>query len=331
MKAVEIREKDAIGIVEMDAPDMGPTDVLIESVNCGICGTDVHIYRGEYMGAYPVVPGHEFSGIVRRVGDQVSRVKAGDRVTVEPNIACDNCEMCLNNRQNFCRNWQAVGVTRPGAMAEFVVAPEKAVFDIGSLSFEQASFVEPLSCVLHGIRSARIDLADRILIVGAGPIGVLLLKTALIDGASKIDVVDRNRSRLARAADAGARECGTELSETTPDSYDVVIDATGSPTVMEQTLSCARPGGTVLWFGVPPKGRKAEIEPFVLFEKGLHLLSSFTSVRNTLQALRLLQSERITVTELISHRFPLTDVQRGIELIESGGDDVMKVTILPHG
>ena len=162
----------------------------------GICGTDIHIYRGEYLGTYPITPGHEFSGIVDAVGSGVSRFKEGDHVAVEPNISCNNCDACLNNRQNFCEQWQAVGVTRAGGMAQYVVAPENAAFLIGDLSFEEGSFVEPLSCVLHGIERARIRMGDRILILGSGPIGNLLLQSALLQGVTSITVVERNQAGL---------------------------------------------------------------------------------------------------------------------------------------
>ncbi|GAG69477.1 unnamed protein product, partial [marine sediment metagenome] len=94
----------------------------------GICGTDIHVFRGEYLADYPIIPGHEFSGSIEEIGSRVKKLKTGDRVAVEPNIACDKCYNCLNNRQNFCLNWQGIGVTRPGAMAQYVVAPEKNVF-----------------------------------------------------------------------------------------------------------------------------------------------------------------------------------------------------------
>src|SRR5512133_1456648 len=147
MKAAHIQRPGQIEVMETSCAEPGENELRVRVMASGICGTDVHIFRGEYMGGYPVIPGHEFAGVVEAVGSRVTRFKPGDRVTVEPNIACDNCEACLNNRQNFCLNWSAVGVTRPGGMAQFTTAPEKVVFNIGDLSFEQAAFVEPLSCV----------------------------------------------------------------------------------------------------------------------------------------------------------------------------------------
>ena len=147
-------------------PVPGPGEVLVKVAACGICGTDVHILRGEYLGDYPVIPGHEFAGEVVAAGDLVSRFRVGDRVAVEPNIACDNCEACLSNRQNFCLNWQAVGVTRPGGMAEYVVAPQKAVFDIGSLSLMRppSSSRSPVSCMVSREPGSALVTGSRFLV-----------------------------------------------------------------------------------------------------------------------------------------------------------------------
>lgn len=311
-------------------PEPGPGEVLVKVAACGICGTDVHILRGEYMGGYPVIPGHEFAGEVAAVGEGVTRFAVGDRVAVEPNIACDNCVNCLNNRQNFCLNWQAVGVTRPGGMAQYVVAPEKVVFDIGELSFEEAAFVEPLSCVVHGIERAEIRLADRIAILGAGPIGLLLLQVARSRGAVDVTVLERQPARAALAQELGADHWISDLAALQEGVYDVVIDATGAPSVMAETVRLARAGGTILLFGVPPQGADLTLDAFAIFEKGLTVRSSFTSRRNSYQAVAMLQSGVVQVADLVSHRLPLSAFERGVEMIEGGLDGVKKVLLLPN-
>ncbi|HEX9018360.1 MAG TPA: zinc-dependent alcohol dehydrogenase family protein [Anaerolineaceae bacterium] len=331
MKAARIVQPGRMEIVDIPCPEPASNEVLIRVMASGICGTDIHIFRGEYLGGYPVIPGHEFSGVVEAVGSQATRFKAGDRVAVEPNIACDNCEACLNNRQNFCHNWSAVGVTRPGAMEQFTIAPEKVVFDIGALSFEQAALMEPLSCVLHGLERLGAELADKVAILGAGPIGLLLLQGIRAQGASHVTVVDKNAARVRFAGELGAAAILTDLDALKTDFYDVVIDATGAIPVMQRTLDFVRPGGKVLLFGVPPMGKDMCIEPFKIFRKGLTVLSSYTSVRNSYQALDLLRAGRIQVDGLVSHRLPLEEFQHGIEMIEQGADGVKKVQILPNG
>lgn len=331
MDSVVIKKPREIFVMEKEIPEPGPGEVLIQVMASGICGTDLHIYRGEYLGDYPVIPGHEFSGIVTAAGRQVTRFKVGDRVAVEPNIACDNCIHCLNNRQNFCLNWQAIGVTLPGGMEQYVSAPEKAVFSIGNLPYEQAAFMEPLSCVVHGVERARIDLGDKVAILGAGPIGDLILQMARLQGAAQITVLENNPGRAELARELGADQVVDRMEDLQPDTYDVVIDATGVISVMNRAIDFARHGGTVLLFGVPPSGKKMEFEAFKIFRKGLTLLSSYTSVRNSFQAVNLLQTGQVRVEALISHRLPLKELARALEMIESHDPAVKKVIMLPNG
>lgn len=331
MESVVIRKPKEIFVMEKEIPEPGPGEVLIQVMASGICGTDLHIYRGEYLGDYPVIPGHEFSGVVTATGSQVTRFNFGDRVAVEPNIACENCSHCLNNRQNFCLNWQAIGVTLPGGMEQYVTAPEKAVFSIGNLPYEQAAFMEPLSCVVHGVERAHIDLADKVAILGAGPIGDLILQMACLQGAAHITLLENNPGRAELACQLGADQVVNRMEDLQLNTYDVVIDATGVIPVMNRAIDFARHGGTVLLFGVPPSGKNMEFEAFKIFQKGLTLLSSYTSVRNSFQAISLLQTGQVQVEPLISHRLPLKELPRALEMIESHDPAVKKVIILPNG
>jgi 2-desacetyl-2-hydroxyethyl bacteriochlorophyllide A dehydrogenase len=330
MKALQISRPNKLKLVTLERPSLCPDEVLIKVMASGICGTDIHILEGEYLGDYPVIPGHEFSGVVEQVGQEVSRIKAGDKVAVEPNIACDNCSYCLNNQQNFCENWQAIGVTLPGGMAEYVIAPEKAVFPIGELEFEEGAFVEPLSCVLHGIQKTRIQLADRVAIVGAGPIGNLLLQVVKVQGAQSVTVVELDEVRAEAAKAAGADEVYRSLDGLPKDAFEVVIDATGEIPVMARTPEFARKGGKILLFGVPPK-TDIKYDAFTLFQNSLTLLTSYTSVRNSLQAIDLLKNKRINVKPLISHRLPLSEFERGVTVIKNKQERVVKVLIAPNG
>ncbi len=330
MKACQITKPNQFEVVDIPVPEPLENEVLIKIMACGICGTDIHIFRGEYLGDYPVIPGHEFSGIVEKVGNKVGKFKKGDRIAVEPNIACDNCYNCLHNKQNFCENWQAIGVTRQGGMAQYVTAPEKTVFNIDDIPFEQAAFMEPLSCVLHGIGKLKINLADKIAILGAGPIGILLLQSVINKGAAEITVVDKNKSRIEFAKSHGADIVLNSLDKLKNDYYDAVIDATGNIDVMSKTIDLARPDGEILLFGVPPSGKPMNIEPFKIFKKGLTIISSFTSKRNSFQAISLLKTGKINVKNLITHKLPLEELQKGVELIEKGTENIMKVMIMPN-
>ena len=331
MKSIMIERPNEISLLERDVPEPGAGQLMIQVMASGICGTDLHIYRGEYMGNYPVIPGHEFSGVVAATGSGVTRFNVGDRVAVEPNIACDNCVNCLNNRQNFCLNWQAIGVTLPGGMEEYVIVPERAAFPIGDLPFEIGAFMEPLSCVVHGVERANIGLADHVAIFGAGPIGNLMIQMARIQGAAQISVLEINPGRADLARQLGADRVVSSFDDLQPELYDIVIDATGAIPVMNRTVDFVRKGGTVLLFGVPPSGRNLEVEGFKIFRKGLTVLSSFTSVRNSFQAVDLLQSGQVKVDSLISHRLPLQEMPHALELIESRDPAVKKVIVQPNG
>jgi 2-desacetyl-2-hydroxyethyl bacteriochlorophyllide A dehydrogenase len=216
-------------------------------------------------------------------------------------------------------------------MAQHVCVPEKSAFDIGDLAFERAAFMEPLSCVLHGVERLDLAIASRVAILGAGPIGMLLMQAIRLRGAAEVTVAEKNPDRAAFARQAGADRSVGSLDELPRDSFDAVVDATGAVEGMSRAPEFARPGGKVLLFGVPPAGEKLAIEAFPIFRKGLTILSSFTSLRNSYQALDLLASGRISVDALISHRLPLEEFQRGIEIIEGGRENVRKVMILPNG
>jgi D-arabinitol dehydrogenase (NADP+) len=340
-KSLQIDKPLSRRIYDQGMPELSPGEVLIRVRTSGICGTDIHIYEGSYMGNYPVIPGHEFSGIVEEVGMSVSRIKKGDAVAVEPNIPCNNCRLCLQNKQNFCDNWQATGVTLPGGMAWYVKAPEPAVFPIGDISFEEGAFMEPLSCVLHGIGKLNLSSGQSVLVIGAGPIGLLLYQVLAIKGCTDISIVEINEKRRDFAAGfitgnmppgtspPGVKKIYNTIDDIQNKSFDVIIDATGIVVVMSQTIGLAAPGAQILLFGVPPMGETLSLDAFTIFRKGLTIVSSFTSVRNSLEALALIQSGRINVKDLISHRLSLEDFIRGIELIKDKNEMTMKVMIIP--
>ena len=345
MRTLSIERPGSVSVDRVPDPVPGAGELLIRVAACGVCGTDLHIYEGSYMGSYPVVPGHEFAGTVEAVGEGVSRISPGDRVAVEPNLPCNNCTACLNNRQNFCENWRAIGVTLPGAMAELVLVPESAAFPVGDLGFEAATFVEPLSCVLHGVGKLAIAPGASAAIVGAGPIGLLLARTLLTRGVTRIDVAERSPSRreFAGSSLAGADQREAPHRRTSPvsgrvvadareldaESYDLVVDATGAPTAMAACLALARPGGEVLWFGVPDASARVELEPFEVFRKGLSIHGSFTSVRNSTQAVEMLASATVPVDDLVTHRVGLDEVERSLQALGDGTLDARKVLVVP--
>ncbi|MBC7187017.1 MAG: zinc-dependent alcohol dehydrogenase family protein [Calditrichaeota bacterium] len=333
MRAVVIQGPGRVGVEQVPPPAPGPGEVLIRVKACGLCGTDVHLYRGEYLGSYPLIPGHEASGEVAGVGPGVTGLAPGERVALEPNISCGSCRFCLTNQQNFCHNWSAVGVTRPGAMAEYVVAPAANCFAIGDLAYEAAAFMEPLSCVLHGLDQVSVEPGDRVLLFGAGPIGLLLIQVLMALGASQVTVIERSPRRRQSAAQLGASAFPAvteQLAErAAADEFDLVVEATGDPGLIGETLRLARKGGRVLLFGVPPASSTATIEPFLIFRKGLRVVGSYTSRRNSIAALRLQQAGRVRTEGLVTHRLPLEKFAEGVALLDNP-EQVLKVMFLPE-
>jgi len=332
MRACQIVEPGIIRELSLDMQNMlnPPQGWITIRVNAsGICGTDLHIFLGEYLGDYPIIPGHEFSGDVVAIGDKVDKFQIGDRVAIEPNLSCGICDACLHNRQHFCEDWQAIGVTMSGGMATHVIVPQQAAFTIGDLSFEEAAFMEPLSCVIHGVGLIGSALGAQILLIGAGPIGMLLLRTLKNIGAARLDIIEKNESRRNFAAAERTGQVFSDFSQVKKEHYDIVVDATGVISVLEQCISYVRPAGKILFFGVPPKGKVMTIEPFKLYNKELTIMSSYTSLRNSKQAIDLISVGRIVVKDLISHRLPLNELEDGLRLVLDGKEPSMKVMIFP--
>ncbi|MBA7566260.1 L-threonine 3-dehydrogenase [Candidatus Atribacteria bacterium 1244-E10-H5-B2] len=333
MKAYQILKPRIIKELVLDKQKMmnPPQGWITIRVNAsGICGTDIHIFLGEYLGDYPIIPGHEFSGDVVAIGDKVDKFQIGDRVAIEPNLSCGICDACLHNRQHFCENWQGIGVTMSGGMATHVMVPQQSAFTIGDLSFEEAAFMEPLSCVIHGVGLIGSALGTHTLLIGVGPIGMLLLRTLKNIGTVELDIVEKNKSRRNFAAAERTGQVFSDFSQVKKEHYDIVVDATGVISVLEQCITFARPAGKILFFRVPPRGKVMTIEPFRLFNKELTIMSSYTSLRNSKQAIDLISVGRIVVKDLISHRLPLNELEGGLRLILDGKVPSMKVMIFPQ-
>ncbi|WP_164719875.1 zinc-dependent alcohol dehydrogenase [Flaviflexus ciconiae] len=259
----------------------GPGEIAVEVKAAATCGTDLKSYRRGHPTLFPTLParfGHEFAGIVTEVGDGVTDFKVGDRVVAANTAPCGHCWACTIGRESLCDNLEYLN----GAFAEQIVIPkaivERNTYHIpDTLSFEAAAPLEPLSTVVHGIYESGIKLGDTVTVNGAGPIGQMFIKLAQLRGASVI-AADRSASRLAQAAEAGARtvdltglegpeECAAQINELTPGGRgaDVAVEAVGLPQVWEQTVHCLRPGGTAVLFGGTPKNA-----PFSVNSSDMH-------------------------------------------------------------
>lgn len=324
MKAGKIEAPGRIHLASAEIPQVGADDVLIQVRAAGICGTDIHILMGEYEAQYPLIPGHEFSGVVAGVGERVTRYKVGDRVTADPNIPCNRCPACQRNEPNQCHHLAAIGVTRDGAFAEFVTAPESNVFHIRDMSFAAAALVEPLACVVWGLERLRIPPGASVLIFGAGPMGCLLAQALRYSGASKVVVVDIVPHRLALVSELGATETVVgddnqtkRLRAIEPGGFDLVVDATGIPRVLQDAFQYLRPRGTLWVFGVTPKDARISFMPYEVFRKDLTIMGSFAVNRTFQASIALIEGGIVNVEPLISHTLPIEDIAKGFELAQS--------------
>ena len=333
MKAVVFPEAQQLEIQQVPDPEYGSDEVIVEVTSCGICGTDLHIFRAEYMSDFPLIPGHEFHGKVVEVGRNVTNLKIGDRVAVDPNLYCGKCSRCRNEQANQCLNLEVVGVTRNGAFANYVNGPESACYPIpDSMTDTQAAFIEPLACVVYALRRMRVYPADRVLIIGAGPMGLLLVQALRHSGASLITVLEKQQHRLDMARSMGANaavladaEQDNRLREISPEGFDIVIDATGIPAVIQHAYNYLKPRGQFLQFGVAPMGHKIEIEPYLIFRYDWTIIGSF-ALRYTFQpAIDWLANGVIDVDSLVSHRVPMSDFGKVFDMFGKG--ETLKVHI----
>jgi D-arabinitol dehydrogenase (NADP+) len=325
-----------IGVRQAPEPEPGARDVLVRVRACGICGTDKHIYDGDFGGPLPLIGGHELAGDVVAVGaETLDDVKVGERVAVNPNVFCGSCFYCQRGQVNHCLRWNAIGVTRDGGFSDYVVAPEANVYPVGDLDYDVAAFIEPISCVAYGLHRLRVPEGANALIYGAGPIGLMMLQLVARGGAGGVTVVDLKEDKLALARTLGASEAvlsgpraDDELREISPLGFDVVIDCTGVPAVVEHMFTHVRNEGKLLFFGVNPERARIEISPYDVYRRDLEILGSFALRFTFHDAIALLSSGTVDVRPLLSHAFPVEDFGAALELAFSG--DALKVQIQPR-
>lgn len=187
MKAVVFEAVNEFVITDFPDPELTADEVLVKVAACGLCGTDLHILKGEYPSTFPLIPGHEFAGAIVQVGPAVKEFKPGDRVCIDPNIYCRRCSFCRQGKVHLCENLFPIGVRRHGGFAEFCAVPQSQVYSLpGHVDFTEAALAEPLSCVLHGIELAEIRPGRTVLILGGGAIGGLLTQLARLAGAARV-------------------------------------------------------------------------------------------------------------------------------------------------
>ena len=332
-------------VKEVETPEPGPGEVLVKVGANTVCGTDVRILRGEKTTGIhpPSILGHEFAGRVAAVGEEVEGYEVGSTVAASPIIPCRRCFYCRHDMENVCANWKAMGYEVDGGLSQYVRVPADAVAAgclfaaRGDIPPEQLALTEPLSCCVHGQKLSRVGLDDTVLIMGAGPIGLFHLQLALLAGARTVIVSEPSEERQSFAKDLGAHVTvdpeSEDLSGVVAEHTDglgaaVVLICIGIPQLVNEAFELARLGGRINVFAGLANEGWAEVAANLIHYNQLEV-TGVTGARRSdyAVALRLIESGRIDVSDMVTHRFPLKDAAEAIEV--STGDEGIKVAVMP--
>ncbi len=321
MKAAVFEEVGVVKVKEVPVPEIAPHEVLIRVKYTGICGTDWSIYNGWYSAdKLPMIPGHEFSGVIAKVGSQVKGYKEGDRVTADINMSCGTCYYCIRGDRLLCPNFTQLGIHTDGTFAEYVKAPGANLHHLpDNLSFETGAFIEPVSCVIHAAKALNARLGSSIAIIGDG-LGVLHARMAVLRACAPVIIIGNNEKRLGIAKAMGADvtinvNSGVDIVEevrklTDGRGVDYAIEAVGKTKTYEQAFAMLRRGGVLSAFGITEEQDTMQIRPFefVLGEK--KVTGSCAGIGSDWpDAITLLSNGRIDPTPLFSLKVPLEDLE----------------------
>jgi L-idonate 5-dehydrogenase len=326
MLTCRIHAKEDLRIEPAELPQIGPGQVLIRLGAGGICGSDLHYYyegrNGSFVIREPLIPGHEASGVVAKIGPGVTRVKVGDNIAVSPSHACGQCDYCREGREQLCRNMRFLGSASiyphvQGMFCEYFMMGERQCYPVAAdVSLGEIAFAEPLAVALHAVNRGPELLGKSVLITGAGTIGCLTVIAARLAGAKHVAVSDILDRPLATAKQVGADRtlrADRDLDALAAQQYDVAFEVSGSFVALKSCVAAAKRGGTVVQVGTIPH----EPLPFVVNEimaKELDLKGAFRWGIEFDWAVDYLSSRRVDVKPLLSGQFPLQDAVKAFEL-----------------
>lgn len=345
MLAAVFRGPGELEVTELPTPEAGPGEVLVEIGANTVCGTDVRILRGEKTRGISrdFVLGHELSGRVAEVGKGVEGCEVGDSVVVAPVIYCLRCHYCKRGKENLCLNKRIFGNVLDGGLAEYMRVPAEGV-EAGNIFVasrevppEHLALAEPLACCVNGLKNYRVEMDDTVLILGAGPIGLFHLQLALLSGARQVIVSNPSEDRREFAKDLGASvvvdPTSEDLSEVVSGhtdglGVDVVVICIGIPNLVNDALRMVRKGGRVNVFAGLSGAGWSEVEANLIHYNEISLSGASDSKRENYDtALRLIESGKIAVEKMVTHRYPLSETVAAIDKSASG--EGIKVAVTP--
>ena len=346
MLAAVLEDLDRLTLKEIEDPQVDDDSALMRVEAVSVCGSDIRIlHHGNPRVIPPTIIGHETAGVVVKAGKNVTRVSEGDRVAIGADVPCGQCRWCRNGLGNNCAINYAVGYQIPGAFAEYMKLT-KLLLEEGpvtpfseSLSFDEAALAEPLGCAINGLELAGMSLGKRIAIIGLGPIGCMMIDLSRVMGATKVIAIECSRPRMeiAKSYEADVYIATDEedvvfrcREETEGEGPDVVITACGSVEAHEQAIEMVAHRGTVnLFGGLPKDARPLSVLSNTIHYKECMVTGSHGSVpRQHETAVRLLENGSVRVKPLITHTFPLGEIRRAFEMMESRQG--MKVVVHPN-
>lgn len=335
MKAAVTVAPHRVEIQEVPTPEPGAGEALIRLERVGICGSDLHLYHGAHPYArYPRIQGHEAAGQVVAFGPgYAGPIRPGERVAIEPLIPCGHCYPCRIGRRNCCTNLNVIGAHSDGAFREYVALPTYMLYPTGDLTAEEAALVEPISIGVQAAARGEIAPRDRVVIVGAGPIGAAIAVAAMDRGA-RVMVVDRLPSRLAmvsrlgveRTVVAGQQDVAAEVQAwTNGDGAHVAVDAVGAPAVIRQVCELVASAGRVVIVGLSDQEVGLPVMDFSRKEMTIH--GSRNNAGRFGEAVELVQRNREQLRTMITHRYPLAAMPEAIAFAAEHPAEVEKVMI----
>jgi len=338
MKAAVFYKAGDVRIEERDIPNIDESDVLIKVRAASICGTDIHIYNGDFDVLAPLIIGHDFSGEVEAVGSAVKDFRRGDRVLAEPVRYCGECPYCRMGRYNICPRRKIMGIHIDGAFAEYVSAPSRNVFRVPeNVSFEEAAIMEPAAVALHTMDFAKPSIGEWVAIIGQGPMGLLQTQVARLCGL-KVIAIDLISQRLELARKYGASyivnaaksDPVSKVIDLTGEGADIVIESSGSVGGVKLTTHLAKVAGRIIIVGSSRELLQHGPASEEILTKELSVYGVAGAAPGKYQiALELASQGKIDVKSMITHRFPLQETKKALETAKMKSSDLVKALIIP--